>query len=154
MVGYQPPGTPPLVGATASYTCNSGYTLDGDNMRTCQDVNDGTWTNNDPSCNREFNLTFACYHPIHSHAHTFFPPLAWRLYALKSEYLGNQQVTRRYLFCHNNRKLESQKCLDYTSQLVSFSGACMQVLPYRGKHLGTRLYHNHNSPWILFAQCP
>ena len=57
MVSYQPPETPPVVGATASYTCNTGYTLSANNMRTCQEVSDGTWTGSDPSCNREFNLT-------------------------------------------------------------------------------------------------
>ena len=68
MVSYQPPRTPPVVGATASYTCNTGYTLSGNNMRTCQEVNDGTWTGSDPSCNREFNLTFEVVtHCIRAH---------------------------------------------------------------------------------------
>ena len=39
------------MGATASYTCNSGYTLSGNGVRTCQAS--GVWTNSDPSCNRE-----------------------------------------------------------------------------------------------------
>jgi len=58
MVNYQPQGTPPVVGTIAFYTCNNGYTLNGDRVRTCQDVSNWTWTGSDPSCNRECNLTF------------------------------------------------------------------------------------------------
>ena len=54
LVSYQPQGTPPVVGATASYTCNPGYTLSGNDMRTCQDVSNGMWKGSDPSCNREY----------------------------------------------------------------------------------------------------
>jgi len=52
VVNYQPQGQDQtLMGATASYTCNSGYTLSGNGVRTCQAS--GVWTNSDPSCNRE-----------------------------------------------------------------------------------------------------
>ena len=55
MVSYQPQETPPVVGTTATYTCNEGYTLDGTNVRTClQAVNNGTWTSINPSCNGEY----------------------------------------------------------------------------------------------------
>ena len=57
MVSYQPQGIPPVIGATASYTCNTGYTLSGNDFRTCQDVGNGTWTGSDPSCNREYITT-------------------------------------------------------------------------------------------------
>jgi len=56
MVTYDPTETPPLVGATATYSCNSGYILDGNAMRTCEDVNNGTWTGMDPQCNREYSI--------------------------------------------------------------------------------------------------
>jgi len=54
MVTYQPPGTTHFIDTTATYDCNTGYTLSGNNVRTCQDVGDGTWTGSDPSCNREY----------------------------------------------------------------------------------------------------
>ena len=37
--------------STATYTCASGYTLQGDATRTCQ--LDGTWDNSQPSCSKE-----------------------------------------------------------------------------------------------------
>ena len=37
-------------GSTATYTCNSGYTLVGGETRTCQ--NDGTWSGSAPTCTR------------------------------------------------------------------------------------------------------
>lgn len=54
MVTYVPPGTPPFVGATATYVCNNGFTLEGNSMRTCEAVNNGTWSGMDPECNREY----------------------------------------------------------------------------------------------------
>ena len=43
------------VGSTASYSCFLGYQLDRPPTRQCQ--SDGTWTGNDPVCNREWWLT-------------------------------------------------------------------------------------------------
>ena len=40
-----------LVGATVNYTCDTGYTLSGSRMRTCQA--NGTWTDSDPTCDSE-----------------------------------------------------------------------------------------------------
>ncbi len=37
------------IGSTASYSCNNGYTLNGDNTRTCE--SNGVWSNSQPSCN-------------------------------------------------------------------------------------------------------
>ena len=37
-------------GATVTYSCNSGYRLDGPMMRTCMD--NGSWSGSDPICNR------------------------------------------------------------------------------------------------------
>ena len=54
MVSYQPQGIPPMIGATASYTCNTAYPLSGNDIRTCQEIGNGTWTGSDPSCNREY----------------------------------------------------------------------------------------------------
>ena len=52
VVSYNPQGqNQTLVGATVNYTCNSGYTLNGNNMRICQA--NGTWSGSDPTCNSE-----------------------------------------------------------------------------------------------------
>lgn len=40
------------VGSVASYVCSLGYLLDGPDRRQCQ--SNGTWTGNDPACNREY----------------------------------------------------------------------------------------------------
>ena len=40
-----------LVGATVTYTCNTGYRLNGSMMHTCQA--DGTWSGSDPTCDSE-----------------------------------------------------------------------------------------------------
>ena len=36
------------VGSTATYECNSGFTLVGNQGRTCQE--DGSWSGADPTC--------------------------------------------------------------------------------------------------------
>ena len=38
-------------GSTATYTCNTGYTINGDTTRMCQA--DGTWSGSEPTCQRE-----------------------------------------------------------------------------------------------------
>ena len=35
------------IGSTATYTCDSGYELVGDDTRTCED---GVWTGQEPTC--------------------------------------------------------------------------------------------------------
>ena len=37
-------------GDTCSFTCNTGYELNGSNTRTCQ--SDGNWSGNDNNCMR------------------------------------------------------------------------------------------------------
>ena len=41
-------------GSNATYTCDTGYTLNGDTTRTCG--NDGSWSGSEPTCNRKFRL--------------------------------------------------------------------------------------------------
>ena len=38
----------PNPGDTCSYTCDAGYLIDGDEVRTCQ--NDATWSGSEPIC--------------------------------------------------------------------------------------------------------
>ena len=44
-------------GSTASYSCNNGFTLNGDNTRICG--SNGVWSNLQPSCNSTY--IFLCY---------------------------------------------------------------------------------------------
>ncbi len=37
-----------IFGSTATYSCDSGYTLSGSSSRTCED--DGLWTQSEPVC--------------------------------------------------------------------------------------------------------
>ncbi len=41
-----------LVGTVATYTCNTGYTLNGDTTRVC--VSGGNWNGSAPTCEGEF----------------------------------------------------------------------------------------------------
>ena len=43
-----------LLGATVSYTCNTGYTLNGSNMRTC--LTGGAWSGTAPSCDGKYSV--------------------------------------------------------------------------------------------------
>jgi len=60
-VTYEPPETPSFVGATATYFCNNGFTLDRNIMRTCESANNVTWTGTAPQCNCEYS-TIILYH--------------------------------------------------------------------------------------------
>ncbi len=53
------------VGATASYTCTTGYTLSGDTTRTCGI--DGVWSGSTPTCQSKWNeLCIVCLFSISS----------------------------------------------------------------------------------------
>ena len=55
MLSYNPQGQDQtLVGATATFTCNTGYTLNGSSMRTCQ--TGGAWSGSDPTCDGKYNV--------------------------------------------------------------------------------------------------
>ena len=43
-----------FVGATATYSCVTGYILEGDRQRECQ--NNGQWTGSEPSCRSKIYL--------------------------------------------------------------------------------------------------
>ena len=49
------PGT--TVGSNATYSCDTGYELDGDKVRTCQMSR--TWSGSAPVCRCEFNVILA-----------------------------------------------------------------------------------------------
>ena len=40
--------------STATYNCNSGYILSGNETRTCQAS--GTWSDNAPTCDRKYDI--------------------------------------------------------------------------------------------------
>ena len=42
--------------STATYTCNLGYDLIGDDIRTCSE--DGEWTKEEPTCQRKSVLMY------------------------------------------------------------------------------------------------
>ena len=55
MLSYNPQGQDQtLLGATVSYTCNTGYTLSGGNMRTCQ--TNGNWSGAEPTCDGKYSV--------------------------------------------------------------------------------------------------
>ena len=47
------------VGQTATYSCNPGYNLVGDSIRTCQAT--GVWSGSAPTCQRMLLLKFEHY---------------------------------------------------------------------------------------------
>ena len=47
------PSTTAQGGFVATYFCDEGYDLVGDNNRVCQA--DGSWTGSDPDCSRKLN---------------------------------------------------------------------------------------------------
>ena len=52
LIYNQPGEDQTLAGATVTYTCNTGYTLSGNSMRTCQAS--GAWSGTAPTCNGEY----------------------------------------------------------------------------------------------------
>ena len=55
MLSYNPQGQDQtLLGATVTYTCNTGYTLNGNNMRTC--LTGGAWSGSDPTCDGKYRV--------------------------------------------------------------------------------------------------
>ena len=55
MLSYNPQGQDQtLFGATVTYTCDTGYTLNGSSMRTCQ--TDGAWSDTAPSCDGKYSV--------------------------------------------------------------------------------------------------
>ena len=45
-----------FVGATATYTCDTGYILEGNEVRLCQ--SSGQWTGSEPSCRSKETFIF------------------------------------------------------------------------------------------------
>ena len=48
-----------LQGSTATYTCITGYTLDGAGLRTC--LSTGLWSDSNPTCECKSASTHACF---------------------------------------------------------------------------------------------
>ena len=46
------------LGTVATYTCDTGYTLNGGTNRTCE--SGGVWSGSDLVCQREWNRCFVC----------------------------------------------------------------------------------------------
>ena len=62
VLSYPANGQVTIIGSTATYTCDSGYELIGDDTRTCVD---GVWTGEEPTC----------IGIIHIHIYTVCTPL-------------------------------------------------------------------------------
>ena len=55
MIGYNiEAASPRPVDTVATYTCVTGYTLNGNTMRTC--MSDGVWSGSAPVCQRKWNI--------------------------------------------------------------------------------------------------
>ena len=46
------------VGTVATYSCDTGYTLEGVSMRTCQNSAAPSWSGSPPSCNSELATSY------------------------------------------------------------------------------------------------
>ena len=51
-----------VVDSTATYSCNDGFTLEGQSTRTCQD--DGEWSGSAPTCERKLDVANLCIHAV------------------------------------------------------------------------------------------
>ena len=51
-----------IVGSTATYTCNDGFTLQGGSTRTCQ--TNGQWSGSAPICQRKLDVANLCTHAV------------------------------------------------------------------------------------------
>ena len=51
-----------IVDSTATYSCNDGFTLEGQSTRTCQD--DGEWSGSAPTCERKLDVANLCIHAV------------------------------------------------------------------------------------------
>ena len=51
-----------FLGSVANYSCDPGYALIGDAMRTC--LGDGTWFGNQPTCTSKYFLSAVCLDDI------------------------------------------------------------------------------------------
>ena len=49
-----------VTGDTVTYTCDAGFQLSGDTMRTCG--SDGTWTGSAPMCDRKYSHVILVIH--------------------------------------------------------------------------------------------
>ena len=61
--------------STAAYSCNSGYTLEGDISRTCQF--NGSWSGAEPACNRRSLSHSPCYNYSTVYKMYFFHPVGF-----------------------------------------------------------------------------
>ena len=69
-------------GSNAIYTCNSGYQLSGERIRTC--MSNGNWSGQEPTCLR-MNITFAMctYVSIQVKKLTYFMVIELRFFKKK-----------------------------------------------------------------------
>ena len=52
--------------SVATYSCNTGYNLTGDNMRTCLET--GFWSGSDPTCSSKYGDIYIYIH-VQSYIH-------------------------------------------------------------------------------------
>jgi len=63
-------------GSMATYSCDLGYTLDGNTSRTCQ--SNGQWSGSQPSCNGEWSLLIIKQNMYHVTFVLFHSHWLWR----------------------------------------------------------------------------
>ncbi len=66
MISYSPDVTPDYdLGTEATYTCEAGFNLDGNEVRVCMDDDGmdaiGVWNGQEPNCVRKFSNCSVCF---------------------------------------------------------------------------------------------
>ena len=66
-------GSSTTYNSVVTYTCNTGYTRQGSNRRTCQ--SNGQWSGSLPRCNRKFRFLLIVFYIVSTYIQSLFPDM-------------------------------------------------------------------------------